>query len=402
MSGAPCTSTGRPSHDTNVVVPLPVPPRGGLVLLLTLGALLLAVALVLDLGGARFIAAGLGLAIAGFVIAILLNRETPSVIVIASTEAHVTVAGRDGSRAIIDIDVIDAVEVSPDGGNRASHAVWLRKRDGGRIQLARFRDPADADELASRLRAPLTLARDSLPPGFDEAPPSPEQRLAGARLVATVRGGADDEEAAPGHRERPDGPTLRLSWPSARPLKATIPALVGAVGIVLTAYGMYRQHAGLALALVVSGAALLFIVALLSGLRQLGVTECVCVGHQGLRIQRRRGARLLREQTVRLSALVAVDYSHAFDTPGGFLWVRTATADTAAPPPHDQDELAGEHGTGPSDSGEAVAPGKTAGTTSRLGIQVPLGALPLADRINVDLAISDEVARRRTAEPGRP
>ncbi|MEZ4439932.1 MAG: hypothetical protein R3B72_12625 [Polyangiaceae bacterium] len=299
-----------------------------------------------------YLTAGIGLFLSAFASLMLAAREPPITLVLHPEALAIEEAGEPP--LLLEWGRFREVSVLS-LGNQHDHAVALRSRRGGLLEVATFSDEDEARHLAARLGAHL----------HDRTPEDDP--------LATLRG-----RLAVG--DEPD--TLTLRWSTAPRALGAAAALLP-VGLMSIAYGFQRHAAGsggggLVVGLGVLAALLLLAWALRLGDRaELRLTTSDA-GQPEFSLRRYRLGRVTTAVRVAVGEIGAADYSHRLNLLGaGAISLRgPVTADASV--------VAGV--------AQAMAAGR----------YLSVARLPLATRLALALAVDERTASGEPAQPPSP
>lgn len=313
----------------------------------------------------QLMAAGTGLFLFCFGLVILLNRQAAAELLIDHAREQLGLSCQDGSQVEIPFDVLARAEACADPGTDTHRILALHKRDGGVIELARL-PSEEAEELVEPLRK--LLDGRELQAGLDAPAGDPLDRMAGVRSVQAER--------------RADAMVLR--WKPNMPLHVALPMLGPFVGMSLIVHGFHRVDGGLGTAIATGFCLALAMLVLIFSLINVGVTQRVTIDARNLVVERMRLGRVIKSEVVPVFSVVAVDYSHQLSSSGAGLSVRCRDAQDA------KESLTAEadHAPSPLSAMRAIA------KAMQGGIQIPTGRMAVAERIALDLALGEELARR--------
>jgi hypothetical protein len=360
-------------RDEDSVLALPRPARAGWWLVAVAGAGLLllggsaALAEGIHAQPMTLITLGLGIALAGLAVTFLLGRDRPAELLLRPQRGVLLLRCADGSELSMPFDILARACGRP--GENQAHVLLLEKKDGGCLELATSRDEDAIAQLSESLQQAIDSAEPEQGQGRSR---DPLERLDGRRRVKA---------------RRHDG-GLEVCWPAAAGGR-TLAAAVGPFGgMFLIFFGFYRAEPSFGLLIAMGFMGALFGVVLWSVGRQMGVTQWVRIDGRQLTAERRVGARAIEAKQIPIFSVVAIDYTRQLNVVGGQLHIRTRSAQDAMPQQADVEALA---------DGEAAA---ARGLVTNLATlmsgteSLTTGRLSLSECIAVDLALSEELARR--------
>ncbi|MBI4702638.1 MAG: hypothetical protein HY744_16070 [Deltaproteobacteria bacterium] len=384
-AGAPAAAQAAPA-----VIALPSPGRAALYALLGAGVLLGGAGVAVLLGGGPpalgLLLLGFGLGFGGVTAAVLANREAITHLRLDPAARQITVCSSDGSSAQLGFDLVARVDAvactssSEHGTSVTGATLALHKKDGGVLELARFSELEQARAAAERVEQALRRGD----AGAASEPGAPEDRFASSPAVRASR----------------EGDALRLSWATRGSLAIAAAVAVAFGAMALIAYAFYL-YSGKWTTLAASAATIL-LGALVVGfaLRDAGARQSVRIDGRELTMERSRRGKVVESRALSIWSVIAVDYSHRLDVLGACLLIRTRPAQDAHEQIEQQAERMEESG-GELGLREGIGLAQGVLALLRSGIQLPLGRLSLAERVNLDLAISEELARRTGKEARR-
>lgn len=312
-----------------------------------------------------YLFAGGGLALANVALLVLLNRQHAVALVVA--ERGVTVVDNAGGRVRIPLSVLDRATCydAQNGG----YAIALFKKDGGVLEVAALPQEAEAQKtmapLDRALREAETAGR-AVPSEPTDASQLPDVRI----------------ERAPGQ--------LQVAWCASWPARLALPLLAAFAGLALIGFGFTRHGGGVGAALFTGFALCLLLLVATTWLWNNAHTERLRLSRENLVCERVRWSRTVNTTSVPVADIAAVDYAHQLNHLGAMLSIRrrSSVQRTRA--------LLGE---APAPVPESVAVAATSLMAALAdGLQLPLGKLPLAQKIALDLFLSAEIAARSGRE----
>lgn len=298
-----------------------------------------------------FFVAGTGMILAGLGSVVLFRPETAAALHLRPLAGQLTVRSADGSD--VSLSLASLARCYARDAEHQRQLPVLKKRDGGVIELSSI----DDDEVANDLCHALQVAIDAANDGPDhETPADPIDQL----------GGCPQLEA-----RRVDG-DLELSWRAA-PARTFLPWLGPMGGMMCIMVGVVQHRSGLGTMLILGFSVALVGVLLWAMAQQAGVSHRVRMSERHLIVERRVGQKVLATKQIPLVDVLAIDYTHRLDQLGGHLMIRSR-------PAHDAPDADDAHADYES---------------------VPTGRLSLSERIALDLALSEELARRSERVAGQ-
>jgi len=310
-----------------------------------------------------YVAAGAGLFLAFFAVGMLMLRERASILEFGGRGLGIETVG--GDEVVLPWSSLRQAMVMPRGEGQDS-VVALRKADGGWIEIAAFGDADAARDIVERLQdaiASRSASGETVIPRFES--------LAGISV-------------------QQEGERTLLSW-SATSFGALL-ALGPFAGLFVAVYGFHRNQPSIGTLVALGFVAALGVIAVVFTLVDVGAEQRLVLGAEELTIQRIRMGKPIDERSLPLAAIAAVDYSHRLNVLGASsLTIRTDEARLAS-------EGAEREAASAPDDVDALELGAALLKAMAGGIHVPLGRLPLATRVGLDLALSEAIARRA----GRP
>ena len=314
-----------------------------------------------------YIALGAGLFLTFFAAAMLMTRERASVIEIGAPGLGVETLG--GESIMLPWRSLRQALVLPQGDGH-DNVVALRKADSGWIELAAFGDDDAARALAERLQRIIDSPPDG-PAGGTEL-----ERLEG---VSVTR----------------DGDRTELTWSTTS--FGALAALGPLAGLWIAIYGFHRNEPSWGTLAAMGFVAALAVIAVVFTLVNVGAEQRLTVDAATLTIQRRRLGKIIDDHALELRAIAAVDYTHRLNVLGASsLTIRT---DRARLTREGVERRVAEEASELTDLDAMALSGALLKAIAG-GVHVPLGRLPLSTRIGLDLALSDEIARRSLRAAG--
>lgn len=308
-----------------------------------------------------YVGLGAGMFLAFFALAMLTVRERASVVEIGPAGLGVETLG--GESVVLPWATLRQAVAMPRGEGQ-SCVVALRKADGGWVELGTFGDEDAAADMVKRLQGPIAS-----PPEGPAGGPQLE-RLEGITVVR-------------------DGERTVVAW-SATSFGALM-ALGPLVGLLVAVYGFHRNQPSTGTLVAMGFVAALGMIAVVFTLVNVGAEQCLVLSADELVVRRRRLGKVIDDQTLALRDIAAIDYTHRLNVLGASsLTIRTDRARLAS---EGAERRAAEAVADP-DALDTLALGTALVRAIAGGVQVPLGRLPLSTRIGLDLALSEEVARR--------
>ena len=353
---------------------LPRPKRAVWMVVVVVGigtALLGAAALVenpLDGLPVAYIALGAGLFLACFAVAMLMVRERASILEIGPATLGIETLGRE--TVSLPWRSLRQAVVLPQGDGHEL-VVALRKADGGWVELAAFGD----EEAATNLAAQLQSIIDAPPEGTDASVPT----LDGLEGIAARR----------------DGERTELTWSTTS--FGGLMALGPIGGLFVIVYGFHLNEPSYGTLAGMGVSAALGVLAVVFTLVNVGAEQRLVLDPTTLTISRTRLGKEIDRKELELRAIAAVDYTHRLNVLGASsLTIRTDQTRLQ------QEGIERRVAEEAPDLGDIEAIGLSAHLLKAIagGIHVPLGRLPLSTRIGLDLALSEEIARRSLRAEG--
>lgn len=320
--------------------------------------------------------------------ALILAQRASRLVQVAIDPARdlATLVTSDGGKVELPLTSIDRFDpeerIVHSRNSSATRPVWrvvVHKRDGGRLdtELVAATDGEGARAACETLTAAHAAA---LGDGVDVPPPDPVEALKSIpHLEVRVEGGATGS-----YREGPGRESLEVAWNAQDPWMQTASAVgfLGGLALVLWSFAAAPE----AETAVVVGAwfvsAVLAAAVVMTGL-SVGVRVHVRIDDEALTVERRRFRQSISTKRWPIEDVSAIDFSVASST--RTLVVRVVGD---APMPEIDPTL--------SPMAFAAAVAKHAARMN----QLPLGGLGLADGLQLDLALSEAIARRRNLAPG--
>jgi hypothetical protein len=318
---------------------------------------------------------GAGLFLSGFAGVFLINRDKADQLRIDG--ASLVVVCLDGSE--VAVPLASLLRASARLGNNRSFVVVLQKRDGGVIELCATPDESGAQEITKAIQRHI----DGLAPTEDlggEPQDDPIARLAGLTHVTASR--------------RDDALEVSFSAGGSPALWLVLFGPLAGMGCIVLGFHKHQPSVGTLIATAFIG--LLVALTLWSIVRQIGVTMRLRIDGRDLVVERLRGGKVIRSRVAPIFSVVAIDYTHQLEVVGGQLLIRLRAAQDALEEMQPAREDDGKSAEGESeDEVESIL--AIAGGVVHLVKNteyVPTGALTLSERVAVDLALSEELARR--------
>lgn len=356
-----------------LVVGVPLAGLGGLALLAGPGTL-------------SCLLAGFGLAFGGAGYAVIFQRQSIRQVTVGP--AGIRIDANDGSSATLPCAAVKGATMhevvtsstSSSSGQRTTsvtYHVQLDKLDGGAITLGAQPDQGEAYRLAVDMTAAIERSRGA----GDTAPKDALAILSEARGIAARR---DDGEGSADYRTAARRGDLVIGWSLHPRHYEVVPALCVPAGFALAIYGFSFENRTPFLLVMAVAVTALFLFLFWHLLRRAGASQILRISDAELTAFEQRGSRRADEKTLPLATIAAVDFSLTSQAMGGELQIRRHDAAVPAlPAPSDFASLDG-----------VVTLAKKALDVHRNTVKIPLGRLPLGDRIRVDLAVSAEIAQR--------
>jgi hypothetical protein len=167
-------------------------------------------------------------------------------------------------------------------------------------------------------------------------------------------------------------------------------------GLFVAAYGAQRNSPGLGPLVAMGFMAALVVVVVVFTLVNIGAKQRIVLEPERLVVQRRRAGKVIDEKSIPIQQVAAIDYTHRLNMIGAStLTIRTDRVRLGS---EAAERKLAEAARGTVDEADALAIGSAFLKAMAGGLQIPMGRLPLATRVGLDLALSEEVARRA----GRP
>ena len=348
---------------------LPCPPKGGWIAMALVGALVLApgaIELLSDHAAAApqaFLMTGAGLFLLGFALLVLSSRQHAVALVL--DDDALELRDNQGGSVAIPWAVIDRVTCvqSPNDGT----VFALYKKDGGLLELAALRSRERGAELVQPIAE--ALAR------YQKAGRASETDGAAPFVLRHVT----DKRNRRGRE---------LSWRSGTPLLLVLPRIAPFVGMALVGLGFHRAEPNIGTMVFTGFALTMLFFAAVAWLAGFGARQVVEIGADTLRCERHRLLGAAKVDELPLEQVAAVDYAHQLNTAGANLTIRTRDAKTAAT---SAEKLARD-----AVKNESAVQGvrALASVMAALagGVQLPLGKLPLSEKIALDLVLSTAIA----------